>query len=164
MDAYDRAPVRSAGTLAPPLLRCLVVANQTVGSALLVDAIVARATAGGVRFHLLVPATRVQEQERSLVGSEHLRAWPGEDLGFAIARYRLERTLRRLEHDRIDATGDVGAPDPLRAISEHLASSEVDEILLSTLPRRRSRWLQTELPRRVRRLTAVPVTVLESAR
>jgi hypothetical protein len=164
MDAYDRAPARVAGTIARPLVRCLVVANQTMGSTLLVDAIVERATAGDASFHLLVPATRVRAHERALVGSEHLRAWPGEDLGFSVARYRLGQALHRLERARVTVTGDVGPPEPLRAISEHLASFDVDEILLSTLPRGRSRWLQAELPRRVRRLTSAPVTVLEAVR
>jgi hypothetical protein len=141
--------------------RYLVVANQTAGSAHLRHAILERARAHASSFHLLVPATRVQGPELALLGSEHLRSWPGEDAGFALARYRLEQATRRLRSEGIEVDGDVGPPDPLAAIIECLAAIEVDAILLSTLPRRMSRWLKSELPRRLQRVTTLPVSHLE---
>jgi hypothetical protein len=38
--------------------------------------------------------------------------------------------------------GEVGEPDPVAAIKEVLGSHQVDEIILSTLPQRRSRGLR----------------------
>jgi hypothetical protein len=151
------------GAIDLTLTRYLVVANQTAGSAPLRHAILERARTHASSFHLLVPATQVRGPELALIGSEHLRSWPGEDAGFALARYRLEQATRRLRSEGIHVTGDVGPPDPLAAITECLASIEVDAILLSTLPRRLSRWLQSELPRRLQRVTSLPVSHLEAA-
>ena len=47
--------------------------------------------------------------------------------------------------------GEVGEPDPVAAIKEVLGSHQVDEIILSTLPQRRSGWLARDLPGWVRR-------------
>ena len=49
-------------------------------------------------------------------------------------------------------------PDPLEAIGVVLHRHEFDEIILSTLPGRSSRWLATDLPSRVRRIHRLPVT------
>jgi hypothetical protein len=38
--------------------------------------------------------------------------------------------------------GEVGEPDPVAAIKEVLGGHQVDEIILSTLPQRRSRGLR----------------------
>jgi hypothetical protein len=46
--------------------------------------------------------------------------------------------------------GEVGEADPVAAIKELLGRQEVDEIILATLPQRRSRWLARDLPSRVR--------------
>jgi hypothetical protein len=150
-----------SGTVAVGRRRYLVVANQTVGSRVVHDEIVARAVRSSASFHLLVPATRIEHQDRALVGSEHLRAWPEEDLGFALARYRLARAQQRLEAEGVAVSGSVGPPDPLDAVVECLSATAVDEILLSSLPRRSSRWLRSDLPRRLRRVTHLPVSHLE---
>jgi hypothetical protein len=47
--------------------------------------------------------------------------------------------------------GEVGEPDLVAAIKEVLGSHQVDEIILSTRPQRRSGWLARDLPGRVRR-------------
>jgi hypothetical protein len=150
------------GTVGDGRCRYLVVANQTLGSRVVHDAVVARAARSPAGFHLLVPATRIEDQDGSLVGSEHLRAWAGEDLGFALARYRLARARQRLEDEGLAITGSVGPPDPLAAIVECLAATVVDEILLSSLPRRSSRWLRGGLLRRLQRVTDLPISHLEA--
>jgi hypothetical protein len=40
---------------------------------------------------------------------------------------------------------------------------EFDEVILSTLPGRRSRWLAADLPRRIRRSFKLPVTQVTGA-
>jgi hypothetical protein len=57
-----------------------------------------------------------------------------------------------------EVDGEVGEPDLVAAIKEALSSQQVDEIILSTLPHRRSRWLAQDLPGRVRRDFGLPVT------
>ena len=47
----------------------------------------------------------------------------------------------------VEATGEVGSKDPVDAVHDALRSHEVDEIILSTLPVRVSRWLGQDVPR-----------------
>jgi hypothetical protein len=52
----------------------------------------------------------------------------------------------------------VGEPDPVAAIKQISGSHQVDEIILSTLPQRRSGWLARDLPGWVRRAFGLSVT------
>jgi GABA permease len=54
----------------------------------------------------------------------------------------------------------LGDPDPLKAIGEVLARDQFDEVIISTLPQRVSRWLHTDLPYKVQRRFDVPVTTI----
>lgn len=56
----------------------------------------------------------------------------------------------------------VGDTDPFVAVKTALESSHFDEVIISTLPSRVSRWLGLDLPARVERL-GVPVTVVTAA-
>jgi hypothetical protein len=58
--------------------------------------------------------------------------------------------------------GEVGAPGPFVAVREFLTTTAVDRILVSTLPRRSSRWLEAGLLRRLRRTTDLPITHVEA--
>ena len=72
-----------------------------------------------------------------------------------------------LEHLReaagADVTGHVGDADPMAAISDTLHEREIDEIIISTLPRRLSRWVHLDLPSKVRGM-GMPVTHVEGDR
>jgi hypothetical protein len=47
----------------------------------------------------------------------------------------------------------VGDPDPVTALREEWDPDRYDEVIVSTLPGRVSRWLQIDLPHRIQRLT-----------
>jgi hypothetical protein len=75
-----------------------------------------------------------------------------------LAQGRLQQELARLHETGAEADGEVVDPTPLEAIRKLASREEVDEISVSTLPRRLSRWTAMDLPHRVRRATKLPVT------
>jgi GABA permease len=144
----------------------LVVANQTIGGSELHESIKARASAGPCRFTLLVPATPSAHTSSTVmlghVGSglpprSDASALEGE---FDRARRRLEYGLEQLRPLGFEVDGEVGDPNPLKAIGEALARKQYDEIILSTLPSGISRWLSQDLPHKVKRKFHLPVAVV----
>ncbi|MEA2150444.1 MAG: hypothetical protein QOD69_2274 [Solirubrobacteraceae bacterium] len=134
--------------------RVLIVANRTAATDQLLDAVRRRASAGPAEFHLLVPAT-----PRGL----H-RVIDPEDAGREEAAQQLEHALPRLrEVVGAEVTGHVGDFDPMAAISDTMHERQVDELIISTLPRRLSRWMHLDLPRKVVGL-GLPVTHVEAKR
>ncbi|MCA1587986.1 MAG: universal stress protein [Chloroflexi bacterium] len=123
--------------------RVLIVANRTAATDKLLEAVRRRAQAGPATFHLLVPAT-----PRGL----H-RVVDPEDAGHEEAAAQLELALKLLRQT-LDAevTGNVGVADPMGAIADTLHEREIDEIIISTLPRRLSKWMHLDLPSKVRGL------------
>jgi hypothetical protein len=146
--------------------RHLVLANQTIESPALQALLQQRAAVPDATFHLVVPATRISEQQQVLVASEHLRSIGSEDASVALARHRLQRALARLQRLGLQVTGDVGDADPCEAVRQALTTYPVgrlpDEIIVSTLPARLSRWVASGLVRRIRRDSPVPVTHVEA--
>jgi hypothetical protein len=167
--------------------RYLVIANQTLGGEELLAAIRERRDAGEARFYVLVPATPVSQLDPEYVARAGARATEAakadedpervlarqlledevddarvgratEDPGRIQARKRLRLELERLRELDVDASGEVGVADPVEAVSTVLHRYEFDEIILSTLPERRSRWLAMGLPGRIRRRSKLPVT------
>lgn len=151
-----RSPARTE-----PTRTILLVGNQTLEREGLVDDMANR-TVDGERVRVLVPATHSghHEQPRSAV-PVHENAT--DEVGVALARWRLRTTVDRLRAAGLDADGEVGPADPYKAVVEALSRDDVDEILLSTLPPSSSRWLDVDLPDRLRRRTGRPVTVLTPA-
>jgi hypothetical protein len=161
-------------------MRCyLVVANQTLGGDRLHEIVRERIAAGSCRFHVLVPATPVAELERppaddasdeqhrdARVAARHALedemdeptvTAVAEDSGRALARERLARELAWLRALGATASGEVGVSDPVEAVRLVMHRDKIDEIILSTLPSGRSRWLAKDLPTRVRRASGLPV-------
>lgn len=116
----------------------LVVANQTAGRELFED-LRRRAGESPHRFTVIVPQDG------------------GDGSHTAEARERLTALLARLRDEGIPATGGIGDPDPFTAVMNALQFYRVDEIVISTLPKMRSRWLRGDLVGRVQRATAAPV-------
>jgi hypothetical protein len=116
----------------------LVVANVTATSATLIEALKAQVDGKPASFTLIVPAT------------------PGH--GLSVARAKLEEALEQLRAAGIEVEGSVGDCDPLVAVTEAWDPKRYDEIVVSTLPMRVSKWLHAGLPERVSKLTGVQVT------
>jgi nucleotide-binding universal stress UspA family protein len=144
----------------------LIVANQTLGAEDLVQFVTTRARAEPSSFFIVVPATPVLEMVH---GAEGASALGGSTLipsspehAHELAQQRLETALHRLERVGADVDGQVGDRDPGKAVESALKGRECDEIVVSTLPGRLSRWLRQDLPRRLEHRTRLPVHHLEA--
>lgn len=157
--------------------RYLVVANQTLGGEQLLAEIQKRTAAGPSRFYVLVPATPIDQYRwppplgvpATAGGGIFAEPPPAEAAddrqAQAHAQARLGEELNRLRKAGAEADGEVGDPDPLRAIRDVLGRERFDEIILATLPPGVSRWLGMDLPHRVQRSVDLPVThVVSEAR
>jgi GABA permease len=127
----------------------LIVANQTLGGAELLDEVRELAAAGPCDFHLVVPATAPKE---------HLTWSEGE--ARTIAARRLEEGLAHLRGAGITVDGEVGDASPVMAVDDALRHRTVDRVIVCTLPIGMSRWLKLSLPDRIERKHKVPVTHL----
>lgn len=76
------------------------------------------------------------------------------------ARQRLEVQLNQIEELGAKASGEIGPEDPVVAIEQTLARVPADTIIVSTLPPRESRWLQSDVQKSVGEVTGAAVVVV----
>jgi hypothetical protein len=117
----------------------LVVANVTAASRDLIAAIRERAQRSPIEVTLLMPG-----QGPGLSGREAVRD-------------RLDAALAAWREAGIDAEGVCGDANPLDAVAETWDPRYHDEVIVSTLPGQSSKWIRSDLPHRVARLTGAPV-------
>lgn len=130
--------------------RVLVVANKTAATPPLLDAVQQRAARGPCEFTLLVP---------NATHGLH-RVVDPEDQSESEAETTIELALPLLERAAgapVDAM--IGVPEPLAAIQDAVNLHGFDEIIISTLPSRFSRWLRLDLPHKAAGL-GLPVTTI----
>jgi hypothetical protein len=140
---YKPRDVRPSGR------RYLVVANETLNDDIVFQRIQKLAADHGAHFHLVVPATH---SEGSMTATD--------DKGLALATYRLRHMVDRLHDDGIDAEGEVGDPDPAKAVARALAADPADEIIVSAKAPGVSRWLAVDVPKQLEHTFHLPVTVV----
>jgi hypothetical protein len=120
--------------------RVLVVAHKTAATPPLLDAVRARAARGPCTFTLLVPST---------THGLHKVVDP-EDQGGGEARAVLDHALPVLsEAAGGPVDGILGDADPMAAVQDALNLRGFDEVIVSTLSPRLSRWLKLDLPSKV---------------
>jgi hypothetical protein len=136
----------------PESAHVLVVAHQTATTEGLLDAVRERARRSPATFHLVVP--RQPHGMHRLVDPEE----SGDD----EANQTLAEAIPKLsEAAGQPVTGSLGVPEPLMAIQDAINLGQYDEIIISTLPRRVSRWLKLDLVSKTRGL-GLPVTHVEA--
>jgi hypothetical protein len=117
--------------------RTLIVANLTASTPFLLQEVKRLASERPTRFSLLIP---------------NVNQGQGADWSVGTA----SKLLGRAAGSTVD--GHVGGADAFESIKAEIAG-QYDDILISTLPKRRSEWLRKDLPTRVEAL-GLPVTVI----
>lgn len=128
--------------------RILVIANETSGGAALRKLLTEKAE--GYREEVLVVCPALNSR---------LRHWATDDAAAqTAAQERLDRSLARLAESGVEARGEVGDADPLQALEDAVRSFGPDEIVISTHPEGRSRWLEKHIVERARERFSQPIS------
>ncbi len=131
-------------------IRVLVVAHRTAATQPLLDAVRERARRGPSTFTLVVP---------NAAHGLHKVIDP-EDQGAGEARAVIDQALPLLsEAAGAPVEGIVGDPDPGAAVQDAINLHGFDEVIVSTLPARLSRWLKLDLPSKISGM-GLPVTTV----
>jgi hypothetical protein len=124
----------------------LVLANETIGGADLLNAIRERHGQGDAKFFVVVPQSK--PRFGNVIYDEAVRD---------SAQVRVDLALAFMRDEGIEGTGEVGDADPFNAAMDAVGAFGIDEIIISTLPATTSGWLRRDLPERLELETGLPV-------
>ena len=129
--------------------RLLVVANETVGGEALLEEIRDRCRSRDCQILVVTPA----------LARSRASHWASDvDEAMELARQRMELSLIAIDELGFKAKGEIGDSDPNVAIEDALRVFPADEILISTHPPHRSRWLEHGVVDRARSEIDLPIT------
>jgi len=133
-----------------PVYRVLVLANQTVGGKALLAEIQNRCKGRNSEILVVVPA----------LTSTPLEHWASDvDEALDEARERLDSSLATMDAAGLHARGYVGDHhEPNASLEDALRDFPADEVVISTHPADKSRWLERGVVVRARQEVPLPVT------
>lgn len=110
----------------------------------------------GVEIRVVVPAVEANPLEHTLGGVDEPRR---------LAEQRLERVLGYLRVGRLQVSGEVGDPDPVRAAQDALLKEPADEVLIFEHCKSQAKWYENGLLERAEEEIEPPLRMvfLESA-
>ena len=131
------------------MARILVVANKTAESPDLLEAL--RSKGSEHDYVLVVPASGGVLEKAADPDAAREHTAP-----------HLDAALQKFRGEGFNVEGSIGDSDPVAAIQDACNFGEFDEIIISTLPLRASKWLKLDLPSKAERATGLPVTHIET--
>ena len=131
------------------MARILVVANKTAESPELLEALKSKGPEH--QYVLVVPASGgvLEKAADPDAAREHTQP-------------HLDAALEKFRAEGLTVEGTVGDSDPVAAVQDAVNFGEFDEIVISTLPLRASKWLKIDLPSKAQRASGLPVTHIET--
>ena len=130
--------------------RILVIANETVASAQVAEEVRWRARGGAAEILVVAPLTAPLVSDRASALDPEAR--------LAEATVRLESALSALAEAGLNARGELGDADPMRALDQVVGRFRPDELIIATHPLDRSQWLKRNLVQRARERYQLPTT------
>jgi hypothetical protein len=131
------------------MARILVVANKTAESPDLLQAMKEKGTEHN--YVLVVPASGgvLEKAADPDAAREHTQP-------------HLDAALEKMRGEGFSVEGSIGDTDPAAAVQDACNFGSFDEIIISTLPLRASKWMKMDLPSKAQRATGLPVTHVET--
>ena len=126
----------------------LVIANQTLGGAKLLEAVKEKVDAADGDARVVIAVPRVAPRHGTIIY---------DDAVFGAAQVRIDLASSFLREAGISAIGEVGDPDPYTATMDAIGEHHPDEVVVSTLPTTSSGWLRRDLVERIRDACGLPV-------
>ena len=131
------------------MARILVLANKTAESPDLLEALKAKGT--DHEYVLVVPASGGVLEKAADPDAAREHTAP-----------HLQAALEKWRAEGLKVEGSIGDSDPIAAVQDANNFGEFDELVISTLPQRASKWLKLDLPSKAERATGLPVTHVET--
>ena len=141
-DLAGRAEERGDG-----VHRILVVADEGVPAVAFRDAVALSAQAGATEVFVTAPAL-----------ASRLGRWTGDEASYDTARQHLDDTLRALSALGVEASGKIGASDPIQAADDALRVFAANELVIATHPDSEANWLEQDVVDVARSRYGLPVT------
>src|SRR4051794_9072341 len=131
------------------MARILVVANRTAESPELLEALRSKGTEH--EYVLVVPTSGgvLEKAADPDAAREHTEP-------------HLTAALEKFRGEGFNVEGSIGDSDPAAAVQDACNFAEFDEIIISTLQLRVSKWMKMDLPSKAQRATGLPVTHIET--
>ncbi len=146
--------------------KVLIVGNRSLGGSELAALIAERVETSGCDAHLVVPVPNPVASAVAVGASApDMAPTLSRDIedDRRAAQEQLEFGLDWLTGLGAVATGQLSLDaDTPTAVARLVESSGFDEVIVSTLPTKVSRWLRQDLPCRIGRKVSIPVTVVST--
>jgi hypothetical protein len=146
--------------------KVLIVGNRSLGGSDLAELIESRVGDEPCAVHLVVPVPNPVASAVAVGGSApDVSPTLSRDIDDdrRAAKEQLEFGLDWLGGLGATATGELSfEPDTATAVARLVDVHGFDEVIVSTLPTKVSRWLRQDLPCRIGRKVTVPVTVVST--
>jgi hypothetical protein len=126
----------------------LVVANETLAGAKLLEVVMERSAHYGSDSRVVVCVPRNKPKHGNIIY---------DDFVFDAAKVRIDLARRFLRDQGITAVGDIGDPDPYTAAMDAIAEHHPDEVIVSTYPATVSGWLRRDLIERIEQASGLSV-------
>jgi GABA permease len=148
------------------MTKLLIVGNRSLGGSELAALVEQRAKAGPCDVHLVVPVPNPVASAVAIgATAPDMAPTLSRDVESdrLAAQEQLTFGLEWLSGLGVTATGElsIGVDTPA-AVANLVQSQGFEEVIVSTLPTKVSRWLRQDLPCRIGRKVAVPVTVVSN--
>jgi hypothetical protein len=124
----------------------VVVANRTLGGARLYERVRELAAEEATRFRLVVPQSK--PTAGLVIYDEAVRE---------SAQVRVDLAMSLMAADGIEASGEIGDPDPFAATMDAIAERRPEQVIVSTHPASHSGWLRRDLIERIHNASGLPV-------